>query len=129
MYFDKEYCFPGWAGWSLFVRDCMRDFHNEYGVYPEYLIANSYTFSQIDLAVRPGMEEVHGKDQSDLPIGSLQFLDKELVFGVEEEIEDRHFILLLTDELDDDDGSDDNDKPGPKHVRPIIQEKDQASIR
>ncbi|MCX6278630.1 MAG: hypothetical protein NT004_11090 [Bacteroidetes bacterium] len=111
MYFEKLYYFDSWGTWGRVIRDAMRGFNQDYNLYPIYLLANSYTFSQIDFVGRhgtdPNMRPSDPKEKN-AKISGIKFFDKEIAFGIEETIDDKYFLLLYTDELNDsDDGEDD----------------------
>jgi hypothetical protein len=116
MYFQKQYRFYSWSEWGRTIRDGMRDFYDEYKIYPEYLIANSHTFSQIDFAAKhdldPNMMAQEPGNKNN-PVGGIRFFDQDIVFGIEESVEDKCFLLLISDELDDEDDGGDDDPRNP----------------
>jgi hypothetical protein len=121
MYFVKLYSFASWANWGETIRDGMRDFYDEFKIYPLYLLANSYTFSQIDFVgqheIDPHMKPEFPEDKEG-PIGGIKFYDREVTFGVEDNIQDKSFLLLFSDEIDD--GNDGQNEPqkSPPNLEP-----------
>ena len=111
MYLEQLYYFDSWGTWGRKIRDAMRDFFQDYDIYPIYLLANTYTFSQLDFVGRHGTGlnmRPSNPEEKNTKISGIKFFDKDIVFGIEESIDDKYFLLVYTDELNDsDDGEDD----------------------
>lgn len=132
MYLQKQYSFDSWSEWGKTIRDSMRDFFDEFKIYPEYLIANSYTFSQIDFVAKHDLDPhmiPENPENRNNPVGGIKFSDKEITFGVEERIEDKCFLLLFTDELDDEDDDGGDDPENPPVNDPVPAEKRNVQIQ
>ena len=117
MKFEKQYKFETWNEWDHIIHISAEDFFNQFHFYPNYLLGNQHTFSQIDFIanMRPDMdiykvEELTGKEyvvEKEKQTGIGIFTDKqcgfEIQFCIEEELADKEFNLIYDDEPDEDD--------------------------
>ena len=117
MKFEKQYKFETWNEWNHIIHFSAKDFFEQFHFYPNYLLANHYTFSQIDFIanIRPDInvyetDESTGKDylmDKEKGIGIGTFTDKdcgfEIQFCYDDEMTDEDFNLIYDDEPDEDD--------------------------
>jgi hypothetical protein len=116
MKFEKKYKFETWNNWNDIIHTSSLDFYTQFHFYPNYLLANFHTFSQIDFIanIRPDMKAnviKHNEPvEPDEEIGIGLFTDKvcgfELQFCYEDEMSDKEFILIYDDEPDEDEEDD-----------------------
>ena len=123
MEFSKKYEFVNWNDWDHCVAYSIKDFYRIYKLYPNILLANRHTHSQIEFItaiieekknnLHPVVDEsignyldsiVSGNDESG-PITSFSDDNCDLVFAIatEPELNDKEFVLLYDDEPEDDD--------------------------
>jgi hypothetical protein len=133
MEFSKKYEFINWNDWDHCVADSIRDFHQVYNLYPNILLANRHTHSQIDFITSINEEKMNNlllvvDENIGNYLDSLisendefgmitSFLDDncELIFAIaiEPELTDKEFFLLFDDDPEGD-GDDDGILPAPQ---------------
>ena len=120
----KNYEILRWNDWDHILARSIDDFFQTYHVYPNILLANKYTYSQIDFitTINPEKEknaylivddkigeylESLTKDKNEA-VGLTSFQKKlcELDFAVENELKDKEFALVFDDNPE---WGDDND--------------------
>ena len=98
MKFEKKYLFKTWNDWNHAIAFSSEDFYSQFHYYPNYLLANDYTLSQIDFiaSIRP--------DISPNKIGSFSNEEKgyDISFCIENELLNKEFTLVFDDEADKD---------------------------
>lgn len=124
MILQKKFYFKTWNEWTDIIADSIDHFHNYYELYPNKLIANEHTHSQMAFIaqIRPDIilynvdkitKEHIPADKENDSCDISKYLYKgghSLQFYTGKDIPDRQFLLLYDDEPDDD--SDDNDDDG-----------------
>jgi len=98
MKFEKKYIFKTWNDWNHIIAFSVEDFSSHFHLYPNYLLANDYTLSQIDFiaSIRPNINPKM--------IGTFTSKEKgyEALFCIENMLLDKEFILVYDDESDED---------------------------
>lgn len=118
MKYEKKYQLSSWNDWDHMVANSIDDFFQSFSLYPTILLANSFTYSQIDFITTINPEKkknIHKilENDSDQNSNSMTFNEKENVglasfrkgtceldFAVDQELKDREFSLVYDDEPD-----------------------------
>lgn len=134
MDFKREFTIDKWTSWTEKIDDAVNDFIEEFDLFPNILIANEHTFSQINFLINniPGekknvfiydeksKKQVSAENTEFVYVDSYTCDDYTLIFTLNPDLEDKKFILdydedKLRDDDEDDDGDDDDKTP----VEPI----------
>lgn len=111
MILQKKYQFDNWNDWDHTINISATNFIKEFGFSPNILLANEYTYSQIDFitTINPdkkqnakridGVKEL--EDKNDINLSVYTSGEIEINFCIDN-IEDKEFILIYDDESDDD---------------------------
>ena len=123
MNFEKKYLFNNWNDWNHTIFESAEDFQEVYGYSPNILLANNYTFSQIDFIanINPdigkdvsreddvtGVKEFALEIGEDFGISSFQSDHHDIAFCLDHDLLDKEFILIYDDEPEDDDSEGDD---------------------
>ncbi|MEI6152872.1 MAG: hypothetical protein WCR01_10615 [Bacteroidota bacterium] len=130
----KKYEFIKWNDWDHCIADSIKDFHQIYNLYPNILLANRHTYSQIDFITSINEEKKNNlllvvdenignyldslisENDEFGTITSFSEDNCELFFAIatEPELTDKEFVLLYDDDPDGDGDEDDLPKPEPE---------------
>jgi hypothetical protein len=116
----QKYTLVKWTEWNKTISRSMDAFFAQYLFYPNVLLANSHTFSQIDFLINEipnekenicRKDELSGVEEPPKPTEfvKLSFFSNERAevrFAVEEKLKDKEFILVY--DPDPDFGDDDS---------------------
>jgi hypothetical protein len=135
----KEYKFNKWTEWEKRIDRAIEDFYNEFALTPKYLYANEHTFSQIDFVVNLQTEfkcenfyhvnektgeRTHVSKNDEEEICSYTSDEFEIMFCINNDLNDKRFVLGF-DEDDDDEDDDDNENdvidPEPVGKRELVK--------
>jgi len=132
----KKYEFIKWNDWDHCVAKSINDFHQIYSLYPNILLANRHTHSQInfittineekknnlhlvvDENIGNYLDSIISENDETVRITSFSENNCELFFAIatEPELTDKEFVLLYDDDPDGDGDEDDIlPKPEPEH--------------
>ncbi len=122
---SKKYEFTRWNEWDHCISDSIQDFYQVFRIYPNVLLANTHTHTQIDFITTYDESKKnnahHIVDENiDRYLDAIANSDEEvyltgysndnchLVFAIatEPELADKEFVLLFDDEPDGDDDED-----------------------
>lgn len=124
MKFEKNYLLSTWNEWNHIIDASAKDFFADFGYHPHLLLANEFTFSQINFIAninhRVGekvykVDETTGEKEYLLDSGKEVIVNifkngnVEIVFCYDFELQDREFTLIYDDEAEWD--SENNDTP------------------
>lgn len=94
----RSYHFESWKGWDHQIHLSVLDFFNAFKVYPNILLANSITFSRMDIvADKEKIEGPEGKAVGKYEVvsmGGFSTEDYALEFCFEEKLSDKSFSLI-----------------------------------
>ena len=133
--FLLEWEFFKWTKWQQSISEAVEEYILEYGVYPNVLIANSHTLSQINFLINNipgGKKEVYRRDEKtykkipvdeteEIELAALENENYTIHFAFNEKIKDKDFMLFYKDhpDIDDDDDDDDSNKKAPVSPTPV----------
>ena len=122
----KKYEVKKWTDWHNVISSSTDNFYDIYGLYPNILIANNHTYSQIYFMINiipnakksvfhiddQTQEHIPVHDDEQIEINGYEAENYALTFAVDNEIADKSFTLMFDDNPDwDDDNSDEPDTP------------------
>ena len=125
MKFERKYTINQWVKWNRRLSEAIEDFYASFSIHPIILEANLHTQSQIDFLVNvvPGeKEKLHHVNELTNEVSYLKFNEKvginqfstgncSLEFAVDDQLEDKEFVLVY--DSDPEWGDDDNDSLDP----------------
>lgn len=129
-YDDK---FRKWTDWEKSIDEAVEEFTLWYGLYPNVLIANEYTLSQIDFLLNTipeerkntfRLDEITNKqipieDDEEINLSILNYPDFSIRFAYNKKYDDKEFALAYIEGLNDnDEDDDDNDDDNPVNPKP-----------
>jgi hypothetical protein len=134
MNFKKEFIILRWTDWKETIDSAIADFYEEFAITPNVLFANEYTFSQFNFLVNnvPGekknivvydeeqKKEVTAENLDFVGVSSFKYDDFSVIFIVDENLDDRKFILDYDDDLNWEDDDDDDDNGGDNDFSPVF---------
>jgi len=123
----KKYVFTSWANWDDILADAVKDFYATKLVYPNIMLSNDFTYSQIDYITNIDKEksknaqlildddwdnlmDVISTEKSEINLNSYSYKGSDIVFAVDNKLKDKIFFLI-NDESPD--WGDDNEVNNP----------------
>lgn len=91
-----------WRAWDRDLDRCVRDFHQEHGVFPTIMVANRVTLRRLNVAANG--EHVRGKNgrvpRKYVEIKGFAASGYSLLFAEEADLNDNEFSLIKVEEKD-----------------------------
>ncbi len=98
----RTYLFHSWRKWDRQVDLCVQDFFSRFHIYPNIVLANLVTYKRIDLIARPDhITNASGETPTAaeyVPLGGFVGESYELSFCIDEQLDDKAFVLIYHDD-------------------------------
>lgn len=103
--FRKTFIFGSWKGWDHQIHLSVLAFKNSFGVYPNIFVANSVTFSRMDIvANKNNIQGSEGKavgKYETVILSGFSSEDYELEFCLDSKLSDKTYFLIFDSDPSD----------------------------
>ena len=109
MAYKRQYIFGKASNWDSEISDAVDDFKHVLEMNPNILMANSHTFSRLDVLANTRSENIvhkstgeRAKEGKFVGISAFVYSDGELEFCIGDHINDNEYLLIYDDNPEDD---------------------------